>query len=64
MASGSSAHVFQWIITFRPWLVDRTAFLIERAEDRQAAEAPGRPTFWKGADAGELITALRQLAAR
>jgi DNA-binding response OmpR family regulator len=64
MASGSGAHVFQWIVTFRPWLVDRTAFLIERAEDRQAAEAPGRPTFWKGADAGELITALRQLAAR
>ncbi|MEZ4404390.1 MAG: response regulator [Kofleriaceae bacterium] len=64
MANGTGAQVFQWVVTFRPWLVERTAFVIERAEDAQVAEALGRPTFWKGADAAEMIAALRRLAGR
>jgi DNA-binding response OmpR family regulator len=64
MANGSGAQVFQWVVTFRPWLVDRLAFLIERGEERQATEAPGRPSFWKGADSGELIAGLNKLAGR
>ncbi|MBK9032166.1 MAG: response regulator [Myxococcales bacterium] len=64
MANGSGAQVFQWVVTFRPWLVERTAFLIEREAEREATEAPGRPAFWKSADAGELIAALRTLAGR
>jgi DNA-binding response OmpR family regulator len=64
MAAGSGAHVFQWIVTFRPWLLERLSFLIESAEDRQATEGPGRPVFWKGADAGEMIVALKRGARR
>ncbi|MBP8809688.1 MAG: response regulator [Kofleriaceae bacterium] len=64
MVNGSGAHVFQWIVTFRPWLVDRVAFLIEAQDERQATAGPGRPTFWKGADAGDMIGALRRLAGR
>ncbi len=64
MANGSGAQVFQWVVTFRPWLVDRVAFLIERGDERQAVEAPGRPSFWKGADSGDLIAGLNKLAGR
>lgn len=64
MANGTGAQVFQWVVTFRPWLVDRVAFLIERGEERQAVEAPGRPSFWKGADSVELIAGLKRIAGR
>jgi DNA-binding response OmpR family regulator len=64
MVGGSGSQVFQSIVTFRPWLVDRVAFLIDRKEDREATQGPGRPAFWKSADAGELIASLRKLAGR
>ncbi len=64
IASGNGAHVFQWVVTFRPWLVDRTAFLIERGADEEAVRAPGRPAFWKGADSRDLIAGLRKLTGR
>lgn len=64
MANGSGAQVFQWIVTFRPWLVDRIAFLVERADEQQVVEAQGQPAFWKGADASGMIEALRRLAGR
>lgn len=61
MVNGSGAQLFQWIVTFRPWLVDRVAFLIDRPDTRIEQTAPGRPAFHKGADSGALIEALRLL---
>lgn len=62
MVNGSGAQLFQWIVTFRPWLVDRLAFLIDRADARIEQTAPGRPAFHKGADSRALIDKLRALA--
>jgi len=62
MINGSGAQLFQWIVTFRPWLVERVAFLIDRADVRIEQTAPGRPVFHKGADSRALIEALRALA--
>ena len=62
MVNGSGAQLFQWIVTFRPWVVDRVAFLIDRADARIERTAPGRPVFHKGADSRALIAALRAIA--
>jgi len=62
MANGSGGHVFQWIVTFRPWMVDRIVFVTERLGDAAAQGAPGRPVFPKGADSAGLVEALRKIA--
>ena len=48
--------------SLQPWLVDRLAFLIDRADARIEQTAPGRPAFHKGADSRALIDKLRALA--
>lgn len=64
MVGGSGPQLFQWIVTFRPWLVDRIAFLIDRTGDQYEQIAPGRPIFHKGADSEALIATLKKIAGR
>lgn len=64
MDSGSGAEVYRWLVVTKPWLVDRLVFLADSAADDPAAVAPGRPVFRKGADAGPLLAALREIAGR
>jgi len=62
MADGSGAEVYQWIMTFRPWLSDRVVF-ISGASPRDIADiAPGRPAVPKGQDSPALIKLLTGIA--
>lgn len=63
MAAGSGGHVFNWVVTFRPWLLDRVVFLTERPSDGAERVVQGRPVFPKGADSAKLIAALSAIAA-
>lgn len=63
MAQGSGGHVFNWVVTFRPWLLDRIVFLAERPNDGAERIVQGRPVFAKGADSDKLLDALRAIAA-
>lgn len=62
MAAGSGGHVFNWVVTFRPWLLDRIVFLTERPSDGAERIVQGRPVFAKGADSAQLIETLRKIA--
>jgi DNA-binding response OmpR family regulator len=62
MANGSGGHVFNWVVTFRPWLLDRVVFLAERPSDGAERVVQGRPVFAKGADSAKLIQALTAIA--
>lgn len=62
MANGSGGHVFNWVVTFRPWLLDRVVFLAERPGDGAERVVQGRPVFAKGADSARLIEALTAIA--
>lgn len=63
MASGSGGHVFNWVVTFRPWLLDRTVFLTERPHDGTERVVQGRPVFAKGDNSTLLLQALASIAA-
>ncbi len=63
MANGSGGHVFNWVVTFRPWLLERVVFLAERPGDGAERIVQGRPVFAKGADSARLIEALSAIAA-
>jgi DNA-binding response OmpR family regulator len=63
MANGSGGHVFNWVVTFRPWLLERVVFLAERPGDGAERIVQGRPVFAKGADSDKLLDALRAIAA-
>jgi len=63
MAAGSGGHVFNYVVTFRPWLLDRIVFMTERPHDGAERVVQGRPVFPKGADSAKLIDALRAIAA-
>jgi CheY-like chemotaxis protein len=63
MAAGSGGHVFNWVVTFRPWLLERVVFLNERPSDGAERAVQGRPVFPKGADSARLIEALSAIAA-
>jgi DNA-binding response OmpR family regulator len=62
MANGSGGHVFNWVVTFRPWLLDRIVFLAERPGDGVEKIVQGRPVFAKGSDSTKLLDALRAIA--
>jgi DNA-binding response OmpR family regulator len=62
MAAGSGGHVFNWVVTFRPWLLDRIVFLTERPSDGAERIVQGRPVFPKGADSARLIETLKTIA--
>lgn len=62
MAAGSGGHVFNWVVTFRPWLLDRIVFMTERPSDGAERVVQGRPVFPKGADSAKLIDALKAIA--
>ncbi len=62
MANGSGGHVFNWVVTFRPWLLERLVFLAERPGDGAERMVQGRPVFAKGADSRQLIETLCAIA--
>jgi DNA-binding response OmpR family regulator len=62
MTDGSAAEVYQWIATFRPWLVDRVVFISGGSAREVAEVAPGRPVVPKGQDSPELVKLLTGIA--
>lgn len=62
MAAGSGGHVFNWVVTFRPWLLPRIVFLTERPSDGADRVVQGRPVFAKGDNSARLIETLKTIA--
>jgi len=62
MTDGMGGDVFQWLTTFRPWLVERTIFLTGGAPDPIRKIAGGRPVFPKGQDSKILLEQIALIA--
>jgi DNA-binding response OmpR family regulator len=62
MTDGTGADVFQWISTFRPWLVDRVVFISGGSAREVEDEAQGRPVLPKGQDSPALVRVLTGIA--
>ncbi|MCA9675055.1 MAG: response regulator [Kofleriaceae bacterium] len=64
MPDGSGADVYRWILTNRPWLLDRLVFLTG-GDSRDAAKvAQGAMIIPKGQDSDSLVTLLVQIARK
>jgi DNA-binding response OmpR family regulator len=62
MTDGTAAEVYQWVSTFRPWLVDRVVFISGSTVAEVAEVAPGRPVVPKGQDSPALVRLLTGIA--
>ena len=64
MTDGTGGDVYRWLVTFRPWMVERIVFLTGGTGDAARREAAGVPVIPKGQDSSALLELLAQIARR
>lgn len=62
MNDGNASDVFQWVTTFRPWLVERVVFISGGSAREVVDSAQGRPVVPKGQDSPALVRLLTGIA--
>jgi CheY-like chemotaxis protein len=62
MSDGAGGEVFQWLQTFRPWLIERVVFITGGLVESVEEHASGRPVVPKGQDSQALVRLLTHIA--
>jgi CheY-like chemotaxis protein len=62
LTDGGAAAIYQWILTFRPWMVERVVFISGGSATEVSDVAPGRPVVPKGQDSPALVKLLTGIA--
>ena len=62
MADGSGADLHRWILTAKPWIVERLVFLTMGNVEEVERAAPGVPVLPKGQDSAALLQLLTSIA--
>jgi DNA-binding response OmpR family regulator len=62
MIDGTGGDVYRWLVTFRPWLVERVVFLTGGTGEAARRLTDERPVIPKGQDAQALLDVITQIA--
>lgn len=62
MSDGAGGQVYQWLLTYRPWMAERVVFITGGDADVIRKDAAGRPVMPKGQDSQALVRLLTTIA--